>query len=64
MGATCQQCGLDLVDFGEPDADGWIVMICPGPNPSCPTNTRRQLSPRECKARQAAQGAIPHLARG
>jgi exosome complex RNA-binding protein Csl4 len=42
MGATCQQCGHDLVDFGEPDADGWIQMICPA-SPNCENNTRRKV---------------------
>jgi hypothetical protein len=54
MGATCQQCGHDLVDFGEPDAGGWIQMICPA-SPICENNTRRKVDLDE-DAKEGSRG--------
>lgn len=42
MKPICQQCGTELVDFGEPDEYGWIQMICPA-SPICVNVTRRKL---------------------
>ena len=47
MGPTCQRCGADLVEFGEPDADGWVTMICPA-SPNCTevSRTRKKVEPK------------------
>jgi hypothetical protein len=36
---VCQRCGTELVQFGEPDEEGMVTMICPA-SPLCTEEVR------------------------
>lgn len=48
MNPTCQRCGAELVEFGDPDSNGYVLMICPA-SPNCVevANVRKWLGPTE-----------------